>query len=338
MRKSEKSETMTVEGIYDFVTSALVANGLSRDQSKAIADIVTRAEAGSCRSHGLYRIEGYVAGLPSGRVNPVAQPQVRRVKPAMLVVDGDNGFAPFAADLGRPQLIPAARENGIAAMAISNTHHFSALWADLEPLGDAGLVAWCFVVGQCAVAPYGGTTRLMGTNPIGFARPRPGSKPFIFDFATSAAARGEVELKRLSGEPIPEGWGIDATGQPTTDPTEALSGALLPFGGHKGSALSMMVELIAGPLIGELTSKQVAALGHQDNGPPSGGELFIVLDPFAVSPTALAAGEGFFADALSQPGLRLPSERRYTARAESTRTGVSVPVDLLDQIRSLIHS
>ncbi|QLH16937.1 Ldh family oxidoreductase (plasmid) [Paracoccus pantotrophus] len=334
----EAKVTMTLDGIFDLVLSVLAANGLSRDQAEAIADIVTRAEADACRSHGLYRVEGYVAGLRAGRVNPAAQPRVRQVRPALLQVDGDRGFAPFAANLARPHLIAAARENGIAAMAMTRTHHFSALWADIEPLVEAGLVAWCFVVGQCSVAPHGGSAPLMGTNPIGFGWPRPDGAPFIFDFATSAAARGEVELKRLAGEPIPAGWGIDADGRPTRDPAEALSGALLPFGGHKGSALSMMVELIAGPLIGELTSKQVATLGHRDDGPPPGGELFIVFDPAALDGSAPAAAEGFFLDAKAQPGLRLPSERRYAARARSHASGVDVPSGLLRRIKALMPS
>lgn len=330
-----QAETLTLDDIRDLALSALRANGLTADQARAIADIVTRAEADACRSHGLYRIEGYVAGRQSGRVNAQARPQVRCIRSALLHVDGDGGLAPFAADVARPNLVAAAHECGIAAMAITNTHHFSALWADLEPLADAGLVAWCFVVGQCSVAPHGGTRPLMGTNPIGFCWPRPGRPPFIFDFATSAAARGEVELRRLAGEPIPEGWGIDADGLPTTDPGQALSGALLPFGGHKGSALSMMVELIASPLIGEMTSRQAAALAP-DSGPPAGGELFIAFDPAAIAPGAPMAGEAFFGDAKAQPGLRLPSERRHAARLASRQAGVTVPCDLLARIRALI--
>ncbi len=120
----ETKVTMRLDEIFALVLSVLTANGLSRDQAEAIADIVTRAEADACRSHGLYRVEGYVAGLRAGRVNPTAQPRVRRLRPAMLQVDGDKGFAPFAANLARPHLIAAARENGIAAMAIARTHHF----------------------------------------------------------------------------------------------------------------------------------------------------------------------------------------------------------------------
>lgn len=328
---------LTLQQIHALAQRVLGGSGLAADQAAAIADVVTRAEADACHSHGLYRIPGYVAAIRAGRVNVAARPRIHRLAPAVLRVDGDGGFAPFATAAGRPALIAAARQNGIAAMALGNSHHFSALWADLEPLVDAGLVAWCFVVGQCSVAPHGGSRRLMGTNPIGFGWPRPGGGAFIFDFATSAAARGEVELKRLAGEPIPEGWGMDAKGKPTTDPAQALNGALLPFGGHKGSALSMMVELIAGPLIGEMTSRQVAELGITDSGPPPGGELIIALDP-AVFGTAPDTAETFFADALSQPGLRLPSARRHCARARSRREGVVVPARLIAEIEALLSA
>lgn len=333
----EASVMVLLDEIRVMVHRALVDNGLGTGQAQIIADVVTRAEADACRSHGLYRVAGYVAALRAGRVNAAARPRLHQRTPSVLYVDGDGGFAPVAAGAGQGALVAAARRNGIAAMALGNTHHFSALWADLEPLVDEGLVVWAFVIGQCSVAPHGGSRRLMGTNPIAFGWPRPEGGAFIFDFATSAAARGEVELKRLAGEPIPEGWGIDRDGRPTTDPAEALSGALLPFGGHKGSALSMMVELIAGPLIGEMTSRQVAALGIADPGPPPGGELFIAIDPAAFGTDSRRAGEGFFADALDQPGLRLPSARRHAARTRSRAQGVEVPLGLLQEIKALHH-
>jgi LDH2 family malate/lactate/ureidoglycolate dehydrogenase len=276
---------------------------------------------------------GYVAGLRSGRVNLAARPKVSHLRPALLRVDANGGFAPPAAELARADFIAATKACGIAAMAVVNAHHFSALWADIEPLAQAGLVCWSYVVGQCAVAPHGGTEKLMGTNPIGFGWPRPSGPPFVFDLSTSVVARGEVEMKRLAGEQLPYGWGIDPQGQPTTDPASALSGALLPFGGYKGSALSMMVELIAGPLIGEMTSRQVAALGHKDGGPPPGGELFIAIDPAGLGGQS---AESFFENALSQPGLRLPSDRRLAARARSMAHGINISADLLTQVRALL--
>ncbi|KQU86426.1 oxidoreductase [Ensifer sp. Root31] len=326
---------LSLDEVRKISLDAFIANGFSDRQAHATADVVTRAEADACRSHGLYRVPGYIAAVRAGRANARAEPSVQQSAASVLQVNGDGGFAPLAADVGRPELIELARRQGIAAMAIGNTHHFSALWADLEPIIDAGLVAWCFVVGQCAVAPYGGSSRLMGTNPIGFGWPRPAGGAFIFDFATSAAARGEVELKRLAGDHLPEGWAIDAGGRPTTNPSEALAGALLPFGGYKGSALSMMVELIAGPLIREKTSREVTRIGITDGGPPPGGELYVVIDPAAFGTDAGIAGETFFKEATSQAGVRLPSARRHAARAQSHRAGVEVPMSLLRQIEAL---
>lgn len=323
---------LTLEEVRALAHGVLRHNGLAEAAAISVADVVTRAEADECRSHGLYRLPGYVAAMRSGRVAGDAVPQAQAIRPGLIRVDARRGFAPPAADLGRPALVAAARANGIAAMAITQAHHFSALWADLEPLVAEGLVAWAFVIGQNSVAPHGGSRRLMGTNPIAFGWPRPGLPPFLFDFATSAAARGEVELKRRAGESLPEGWALDAEGRPTRDPGEALAGALLPFGGHKGSALSMMVELIAGPLIGEMTSAEVAGIGITDGGPPPGGELILALDPGGLPGRS---AEAFFAEALSQPGLRLPADRRYSARARTDRDGIWLDDALHDEIRAL---
>ena len=161
----------------------------------------------------------------------------------------------------------------------------------------------------------------------------------LFDFATSAGARGEIELMGRAGKALPPGWAIDAAGAPTLDPAHALAGALLPFGGHKGAALSMLVELIAGPLIDEPTSRAAAALDNGDGGPPLGGELLI-----AMSPDVFTSGltgdwhdqaESFFAEARKQPGVRLPSDRRHDARQRSEKYGVEVPDGLLQELAGL---
>jgi LDH2 family malate/lactate/ureidoglycolate dehydrogenase len=241
--------------------------------------------------------------------------------------------------VGVAALIDAAKHNGIAALALTNCYHYSALWHDLDPIVDAGLACWAFTVGQCIVAPHGGNRRLMGTNPIAFGWPRAGQRPFVFDFATSAVARGEIELMGRAGKALPPGWAIDAAGEPTLDAAQALAGALLPFGGHKGSALSMMVELIAGPLIGEPTSRAAAALDNGDGGPPLGGELLIVMSP-EVFTSGMAHdshehAETFFAQAREQPGVRLPSDRRHAARQRSEQYGVGMPDALLQELARL---
>jgi LDH2 family malate/lactate/ureidoglycolate dehydrogenase len=163
----------------------------------------------------------------------------------------------------------------------------------------------------------------------------------VFDFATSAVARGEIELHRRAGKPIPLGWGVDRSGQPTTDPAEALAGAMLPFGGHKGSALSAMIELIAGPLIGDMTSMESLAYDEGAKAAPYGGELIIAIDPAGFLGGAatehLASAERIFDGLLSQ-GARLPSLRRYEARRRSDSEGVRVSAELLGELRGLIDA
>lgn len=330
---------LSLDEVHALCHRTLRAAGLGEAHAQAIARSITRAEADECRSHGLYRLLGYVDSIRSGKVEREALPQLTQAAPAVLRVDAHGGFAPLAIETGTSALIAAARRTGIAALAIHDCYHFSALWADIEPVVEAGLAAWCFTIGQCCVAPPGGTTALLGTNPMAFGWPGPQRRPFIFDFATSAAARGEVELRRRAGEAIPEGWAIGPDGVPTTDPAAALAGALLPFGGHKGFALSLMVELIAGPLIGDLTSRQAKAVENGDAGPPLGGELFIAIDPavFGVENLAarLADAREIFTLAKAQPGVRLPAERRYAARARTRAEGVTVPAALHEDVLAL---
>lgn len=329
---------LSLDAIHTLTRDTLREAGLGAPHAEAIARSITRAEADECRSHGLYRLLGYVDSVRSGKAERTALPVLTQATPVVLRIDARRAFAPLAIETGVPALIAAAKTYGIAALAIHDCYHFSALWADIEPAVEAGLAAWCFTIGQCCVAPAGGTTPLFGTNPIAFGWPGPAGRPFLFDFATSAAARGEVELKRRAGEPIPEGWAIGPDGAPTTDPAQALAGALLPFGGHKGSALSLMVELIAGPLIGDLTSRQSKAAENGDGGPPLGGELFIAMDPAAFGTATLeqrlADAEEIFTLAKAQPGVRLPSERRYAARAR-TMDRVDIPARLLAEIEAL---
>ncbi len=203
---------------------------------------------------------------------------------------------------------------------------------------EAGLVGLACTPSHAWVAPAGGTRPLFGTNPIAFGWPRQDKPPFIVDMATSAAARGEIQLHQRSGKALPEGWGIDSQGQPTTDAAEVLNGAMLTFGGHKGSALAAMVELLAGPLIGDMTSAESLAWDNGAGGLPYGGELILALDPQrflgAQAPEQLARAETLFVG-MQEQGARLPGERRFACRQQSERQGVIISRSLHDEICAL---
>jgi delta1-piperideine-2-carboxylate reductase len=331
---------LSVDEIHDLTLAILKAHGVSEAQARAITGTILAAERDDCRSHGVYRLLGYVRSVKSGKANATAMPELSQPTQTIIRVDAKRGFAPLANETGRPALIAAARQYGLAALAINNCYHFSALWADLEPIADAGLVAIGLTAGQCTVAPHGGSRPIFGTNPFAFAWPRPDQPAFVFDFATSAIARGEIELHRRADKSIPLGWAIDEHGQPTTDPVAALAGAMLPFGGYKGTALALMIELLAGPLIGDLTSAESMKEDNGAGSPPLGGELIIAFDParFAGGQAVehMQRAEALFADLKSQDGVRLPGDRRLAARTRSAKDGILVPKPLLKELRELL--
>lgn len=330
--------TISVAEATELSLEILRRTGLSAAQCDAVADVVMRAQRDDCHSHGLYRLIGCVQSIDIGRINKSASPKVLNVAPGVVKVDADHGFSSLAYQAGIGLVIEKARAQGLAALAINNCYHFSALWPEIEPLAEEGLAAMALTPSHAWVAPAGGFKPAFGTNPFAFAWPRPGHRPFVFDFATSATARGEIELHRRAGLPIPTGLAVDQSGEATTDATEALKGAMLTFGGHKGSALSAMVELLAGPLIGDMLSLESKEADGGAGAAPLHGELIIVIDPAVFLGGALdanlARAERLF-DAITDQGARLPSQRRYEARERTARSGVTIPLPLYRELLAL---
>ena len=332
---------LTLEEAHGIAADALRAKGYSEKHARAIADTVTAAERDECASHGLFRIPFYVKALQEAEVSPDAEPVFRDLAPAVIRADAHFGFAPLALQLGADPLERRAREFGIAALAIVNAYNVAALWPEVERLAERGLVAFAFTAALQYVAPAGGTRPVYGTNPMAFAWPRAGRPPLVFDQASSASARGEIQIHLRDGKPLPEGWAIGPDGEPTTDPATALAGAQLPFGGHKGAAIALMVELLAGALIGDVFSFEAQAKDAGRVGAPCGGELMIAIDPARCTGDGdrgaqLAHAETLFAKILEQDGTRLPSDRRYRARERTPTEGVTIPKSLHDTLRGYI--
>ncbi|WP_061707865.1 Ldh family oxidoreductase [Pseudenterobacter timonensis] len=330
--------TLTLAEAYALARQVLRENGFSEAHACVLARNVTDGERDGCPSHGLWRLLGIVNTLRKGKVSPDAEPTITDHAPAIVKADAGGGFSLLAFERALPLLIEKARHNGIAALAINRCVHFSALFADVEPLTQAGLVGLTTTPSHAWVAPAGGSAPLFGTNPIAFGWPRGDKSPFIFDMATSAAARGEIQLHQRAGKALPEGWGIDSEGNPTTDAQAVLNGAMLTFGGYKGSALAAMVELLAGPLIGDMTSMESLAWDDGAGGLPYGGELVLALDPTRFLGTDAAAhlarAETLFT-AMQRQGARLPGERRYQARQHAGEYGITITRSLYEEIAAL---
>lgn len=329
---------LTVAELSERVGAIFRKAGLPPAQAAAVAAVIVAGERDACKSHGVYRIEGCLRTIRAGKVAPGAEPALADDGSAVLRVDAAGGFSPPAFALGAPALAARARELGLAALVINDCTHFSALWPEVEALAAEGVASLAMCPSYATVAPAGGTAPLLGTNPIAFGWPRPGRHPYVFDFATSVVARGEIELHRRAGRPLPEGWAVDAEGAPTTDPEAALAGAMLPFGGHKGSAISTMVEILAGAMIGDLTSPEVLGYLGSTTLLPRHGELILAFSPerFAAGRPGdpFARAETLF-DAVLGQGARLPSQRRFDARARAEAEGISLSeaeIAMLDRL------
>ncbi len=334
-----QTTTVTIAALQTRMEAIFSRAGLSEAQAAAVARVIVAGERDHCKSHGVYRAEGILRTVKAGKVDPVAVPVLTgAAETAVVHVDARHGFSNAAFDLGLPALVARAHRFGIAAMVVNDCTHFAALWPEVEAVAAHGLAALAMCPSYASVAPVGGSRPLLGTNPFAFGWPRPGSTPYVFDFATSMVARGEIELHRRAGKPLPEGWAIDAEGAPTTDPVAALGGAMLPFGGHKGSAIGTMIELLAGIMIGDMTSPEALAYLGTTALLPHHGELVIALDPahFAAGRAGdvFARAESLF-DAIAGQGARLPSQRRFAARAVSEAEGITLTaaeVAILDRL------
>ena len=327
----------SLEDVRRLAFDCLSANGCDDANAAAVAETILAAERDGCPSHGLFRLPGYVAALRSGKVDGSAAPTVSRAAPGMIRVDAQGGFAPLALAAGRDSLIAAAREQGVAVMGLVRVHHFAALWIEVEALVEAGLCALACTAYLPAMPPAGGREPLFGTNPMAFGWPRKEAPPMVFDMASAAMARGEVMIAAREGHELPPGVGLDAEGQPTTDPQAILDGGvMLPFGGYKGASIATMIELLAAGLIGERFSFEAAEHDNKDGGPPRGGEFLLAMDPARLGGDDwLDHSEAFFERMLAIEGVRLPGARRHGNRAATPETGIEIPEALHEKIVAL---
>ena len=330
-----KTLSLTLDKIFELAKKTLLANGCDEETATILADLIKKAERDGSLYHGLFRLPAYVSGLKSGKINGKARPDVKKISPSVIKVLGNNCLAPMVLNKGLPELIKTAKENGVAILAINNSHHMAAMWPETEAIAEEGLVAFACTSYKPAVAPAGAIKPLFGTNPISFAWPRPGKTPVVFDMATASMAMGEVQVAKREGHKVPLGTGLTKEGKETTDPAEiADGGVLLPFGGYKGSAIAMMVELLAGALVGDNFSFETADKDNNDGGPPSGGEFILAISPEKISGSRWDKhADEFFKKMSSMEGVRLPGERRHKNRLDKSPREINE--ELVNKIKSL---
>ncbi len=325
---------LTVSDAETLVAAALQRCRTSTENAALVARALVRAEAEGLKSHGLLRVPMYAAQAKVEKVDGFAVPSVERPRPALIAIDAKHGFA-YPAMYKAVDLLPQmAREFGIAAAAIRRSHHVGVAGHPVEALAQLGMMAMMFANAPAAMAPWGGNRAVFGTDPVAFACPLPDAAPIVVDLSLSKVARGHILTAIQKGESIPEGWALDESGNPTTDAKAALAGTMVPLGDAKGTALALMVELLAAGLTGANFASEASSFLDAEGPPPGTGQLFIAIDASAFG-NALPRFAAMAHAIEEQEGARLPGSRRLALRAKAERDGLSISDSLLAEIQAL---
>jgi LDH2 family malate/lactate/ureidoglycolate dehydrogenase len=336
-------------GLAALVTEVFEQCGVPHEDAAIAAEVAVWAQLHGSDSHGAVHMPLYVRGLLDLTIKCRPDFSTTHAMPGSIVFDADHGLGLVASRRAIDMAIDIARTQGLGAVAVRNSSHFGAAGYYAEHAAQQGLIGLSFTNAMPAIAPTGGREGLLGTNPIGAAFPVPDADPIIADMATAVVARSRIRHALAAGEKkIPEGWALDPSGQPTTDPAVAVKGSLLPIGGPKGYALSLMVEVLCSALSDGEPGFQVT-YENMVKRPSNICQFFLVLNPngFAGSDRYGARmthivdviGKAKPMEGAAPP--RLPGSRGHAVKRKASAEGIAMFANLraaLNNVAGMIES
>jgi len=332
LRSIAGDDRVKPEDLSEIVSDVFEHCGVLRPDAHTAAEVALWAQLHGSDSHGVVHLPLYVRGLLDRTIKARPDFSTQRTMACCAVLDADHGLGLVACQRATDTAIDIAREFGLGAVAVRNSSHFGAAGYYAERTAESGMIGLAFTNAMPAIAPTGGTEGLLGTNPIGVAFPIPDAEPIIADMATAMVARSRIRHALAAGEKtIPEGWALDPTGRPTTDPAIAVKGSLLPIGGPKGYALSLMVEILCSALSDGEPGFQVT-YENMVKRPSNISQFFLVLNPagFAgserygarVAHIAAVVTQAKPMEGGTQP--RLPGARGHGIKSKATAEGIAM--------------
>jgi LDH2 family malate/lactate/ureidoglycolate dehydrogenase len=264
------STLVKAEDLFDFCLNILKCVGVKEDDAKIIADTLVLADLRGIDSHGVARLPTYVKRVLKGYIDPNGPIEIVREYGATALIDAHNNFGQVAAMKATNLAAEKARKFGVSSIGVRKANHFGMAAYYALKLTGRKLIGIVLANGPPAIAPWGGKTPMLGTNPVCIGFPAEKGDSIILDMAISTVARGKIRLAALKGEKIPDGWAFDEEGNPTNDPKAALKGSLAPIGGPKGYGLALSLDLLCGLVTGSNFLQNVKALddfsGHSGTG------------------------------------------------------------------------
>lgn len=270
-------KTLSVEELKRFTSGVLTKIGLSEKDADVLTDTMVMADLRGVKSHGVVRLATYSERVEKGLINLSEEIGMLMDENAVGLLDAKNGFGQIAGHRAMESAMEKAKKFGIGMVGVRNSNHFGITAYYSMMALEKGMVGIVMTNASPAMAPFGTTKPLLGTNPVSIAVPAGKHKPIVLDMSMSMVARGKIRYAELTGEKIPEGWGLDKDGNPTTDPKEALEGSLVPIGGVKGSALSLIVDILCGILTESCMTGEVKTVTDM-TGPAKTGHIFMAID------------------------------------------------------------
>ena len=332
-----------IDKVEGLVTDVAAAAGVPRHHAMLLADSLLDADLHGTSTHGVSRLNIYVRRIQQGLIDPDAELLVEKRRPAVLVVDANNGLGQVQAAKTLDLLISVAGQYGIASATIRNSQHFGALSYYCNRAAEQDMVLMAMTNCEPAMSPAGGCEAFFGTNPIASSFPTGKGFPLKVDLATSLVARGNVIAANKAGQSIPEGWALDVDGNPTTDAAAALEGTVLTMAGHKGSALAAMVELFSGVLSGAAVASQVGSMYKHMDRKQNVGHFFSLVDVAAFMDAAdLRARVDRMIDGMKacrrRPGvdeILVPGEPESRKAQHNRQHGIPIGEATLDELKTL---
>ncbi len=322
------------------ILETLAAAGVPLAIAETEARVMAEADLLGVPSHGIRMLPGLVRAIREGRANAEPQLRIVRERSATLVIDGDNGPGRYVSVYAAHQAVERAKRSGAGVCLAARVTHWGRAHAYAYRIAQAGCIGVCTTNAIPNMAAYGSARPLLGNNPLAIGVPRGNRDPVVLDMAMSQAAVGKVGTHLREGKPVPEGWGVDADGHPTTDPAAILSGGkVLPFGDHKGAGLALMMELITGALAGGLLSHEIGA--RDSSGlDAEASKIFFALDVQAfVDDERFAQRVDDLLNYLhtAEPGLSVayPGERGWQTRDRNLRDGVPIHREIVRQLAAI---
>ncbi len=325
-------------GLIRFIAAAYRAVGIGEAEAEKAARLMAASDISGADGHGVFRLPQYIRRIKAGGLNTAPDIKVIRRTKATALVDGDNGLGSLVVARAVEEAIALAAENGVGWAGTRRGNHAGAAAVYAAMPLEHDMIGIYFAVGNANhLPPWGGIDMLLSTNPIAIAVPALEEPPLVLDMATTVAAYGKVKVAAQQGKTMPEGWMIDREGRPLTDPGRADDGFLLPIGGYKGAAMSLMFGLLAGTLNGAANGEDVVDFNKDDVTPTNTGQAICVVDIKAFAEATQFKRQ---VDAVSRqlhgsallPGfdhIRLPGEDRHRRIAERREAGIPIPPELL---------